>query len=61
VALDLTEAIGDIRDPRARQMRLREDPHPSVTGHVAIGQALAEALSGSPTLLAAQHAVTRAH
>lgn len=46
-ALDLTEAIGDIRDPRARQMRLREDPHPSVAGHEAIGNALAETLAVS--------------
>jgi lysophospholipase L1-like esterase len=42
--LDLTSAIGDVRDPRARSMRLREDPHPSPTGHQAIADALLPAL-----------------
>lgn len=42
--LDLTAAIGDVRDPRARVMRLREDPHPSPTGHRAIAEALLPAL-----------------
>ena len=41
--LDLTEALGDFKDPRARTMRLREDAHPSVTGHMAIANALLEA------------------
>jgi lysophospholipase L1-like esterase len=41
-AFDLTEALGDVRDPRARQHRLREDPHPSPVGH----RVIAEALSG---------------
>lgn len=45
--LDLTEVIGDVRDPRARVMRLREDPHPSPTGHQAIADALFEALRGA--------------
>lgn len=52
--LDLTESIGDIRDPRARQMRLREDPHPSVAGHAAIGAAMAEALRANGVLEAAR-------
>src|SRR5581483_11986679 len=38
--LDLTDALGDVRDPRARTMRLREDPHPSPVGHRAIADAL---------------------
>ena len=42
--LDLTEALGDVRDPRARVMRLREDPHPSPTGHRAIADALLSTL-----------------
>jgi lysophospholipase L1-like esterase len=42
--LDLTPAIGDVRDPRARSMRLREDPHPSPAGHQAIADALLPAL-----------------
>ena len=42
--LDLTEALGDVRDPRARAMRLREDPHPSPTGHRAIADALLSSL-----------------
>jgi lysophospholipase L1-like esterase len=42
--LDLTEALGDVRDPRARVMRLREDPHPSPTGHRAIADALLSSL-----------------
>ena len=37
---DLTAALGDVRDPRARQYRLREDPHPSPEGHRAIAEAL---------------------
>jgi lysophospholipase L1-like esterase len=37
---DLTAALGDVRDPRARQYRLREDPHPSPAGHRAIAEAL---------------------
>lgn len=37
---DLSEALGDVRDPRARQYRLREDPHPSPEGHRAIAEAL---------------------
>lgn len=40
--VDLTAALGDVRDPRAHQYRLREDPHPSVEGH----RVIAEALSG---------------
>ncbi|MFN0074201.1 MAG: SGNH/GDSL hydrolase family protein [Chloroflexota bacterium] len=55
-ALDLTEAIGDIRDPRARQMRLREDPHPSVQGHEAIGNALAEVVTSGGVLESARAA-----
>lgn len=43
--LDLTEALGDVRDQRARVMRLREDPHPSPAGHQVIAQALFEKLS----------------
>jgi lysophospholipase L1-like esterase len=42
--LDLTDALGDVRDPRARTMRLREDPHPSPTGHQAIAEALFDTL-----------------
>jgi lysophospholipase L1-like esterase len=38
--VDLTSALGDVRDPRARQYRLREDPHPSVEGHRVIAEAL---------------------
>ena len=38
--VDLTAALGDVRDPRARQYRLREDPHPSPEGHRAIAEAL---------------------
>jgi lysophospholipase L1-like esterase len=38
--VDLTAALGDVRDPRARQYRLREDPHPSVEGHRVIAEAL---------------------
>ena len=37
---DLTAALGDVRDPRARQYRLREDPHPSPEGHRVIADAL---------------------
>ena len=37
--LDLTDALGDVRDPRARQFRLGEDPHPSPAGHRAIADA----------------------
>lgn len=37
---DLTAALGDVRDPRARQYRLREDPHPSPAGHRVIAEAL---------------------
>ena len=37
---DLTAALGDVRDPRARQYRLREDPHPSPEGHRVIAEAL---------------------
>lgn len=37
---DLSAALGDVRDPRARQYRLREDPHPSPAGHLAIAEAL---------------------
>ncbi|MGE3911315.1 MAG: SGNH/GDSL hydrolase family protein [Chloroflexota bacterium] len=39
-ALDLSAALGDVRDPRARQYRLREDPHPSPEGHRVIAEAL---------------------
>jgi lysophospholipase L1-like esterase len=42
--VDLTDALGDVRDQRARTMRLREDPHPSPAGHRAIAEALLEAL-----------------
>jgi lysophospholipase L1-like esterase len=38
--VDLTDALGDVRDPRARQYRLREDPHPSPEGHRVIAEAL---------------------
>jgi lysophospholipase L1-like esterase len=38
--VDLSEALGDVRDPRARQHRLREDPHPSPEGHRVIAEAL---------------------
>jgi lysophospholipase L1-like esterase len=37
---DLTLALGDVRDPRAREYRLREDPHPSPEGHRVIAEAL---------------------
>lgn len=37
--LDLTDALGDVNDPRARHFRLREDPHPSPAGHQAIADA----------------------
>ena len=37
---DLSAALGDVRDPRARQYRLREDPHPSPEGHRVIADAL---------------------
>lgn len=43
-AVDLSEAIGDVRDQRARVMRQREDPHPSPAGHRAIADALLDAL-----------------
>jgi len=43
--VDLTDALGDIRDPRARQFRLREDPHPSPAGHRAIADALVAPLA----------------
>lgn len=42
--VDLTAALGDVRDPRARELRLREDPHPSPAGHRAIAEALTPAL-----------------
>lgn len=42
---DLTDALGDVRDPRARQFRLREDPHPSPDGHRAIADALVAPLT----------------
>ena len=42
--VDLTSALGDVRDPRARQYRLREDPHPSVEGHRVIAEALRQPL-----------------
>jgi hypothetical protein len=42
---DLTDALGDVRDPRARQFRLREDPHPSPAGHRAIADALTAPLT----------------
>jgi len=38
--VDLTAALGDVRDPRAREYRLREDPHPSPAGHRVIAEAL---------------------
>ena len=38
--VDLSDALGDVRDPRSRQFRLREDPHPSAAGHRAIADAL---------------------
>lgn len=38
--VDLSSTLGDVRDPRARQYRLREDPHPSVEGHRVIAEAL---------------------
>ncbi|MCC7371253.1 MAG: SGNH/GDSL hydrolase family protein [Chloroflexi bacterium] len=38
--VDLSSALGDVRDPRARQYRLREDPHPSPEGHRAIAEAV---------------------
>jgi lysophospholipase L1-like esterase len=38
--VDLSSALGDVRDPRARQYRLREDPHPSPEGHRVIAEAL---------------------
>ena len=43
-AVDLTAALGDVRDPRARQFRLGEDPHPSPAGHQVIAEALTPAL-----------------
>jgi lysophospholipase L1-like esterase len=48
--LDLSDAIGDVNDPRARQMRLREDPHPSPAGHQAIANALLPALQSAGIL-----------
>ena len=48
--LDLTEALGDVRDPRARVMRLREDPHPGPTGHRAIADALLGSLQAAGLL-----------
>lgn len=42
--VDLTDALGDVRDPRARQLRLREDPHPSPEGHRVIAEALRQPL-----------------
>ena len=42
--VDLTSALGDVRDSRARQYRLREDPHPSVEGHRVIAEALRQPL-----------------
>ncbi|MCC6178600.1 MAG: SGNH/GDSL hydrolase family protein [Chloroflexi bacterium] len=42
--VDLTEALGDVRDPRARRFRLREDPHPSPQGHRVIAEALRQPL-----------------
>jgi lysophospholipase L1-like esterase len=38
--VDLSADLGDVRDPRARQYRLREDPHPSPEGHRVIAEAL---------------------
>jgi lysophospholipase L1-like esterase len=48
--LDLTEAVGDVRDQRARTMRLKEDPHPSPTGHRAIAEALFRFLTSADLL-----------
>lgn len=42
--LDVTDALGDVRDPRARHFRLREDPHPSPEGHRAIAEAARDPL-----------------
>jgi lysophospholipase L1-like esterase len=42
--VDLTEALGDVRDPRARKYRLKEDPHPSPEGHRVIAEALRDPL-----------------
>ena len=42
--LDLTESLGNIQDRRSRDMRLREDPHPSPLGHQVIASALEQAL-----------------
>ncbi|MFN8522918.1 MAG: GDSL-type esterase/lipase family protein [Chloroflexota bacterium] len=42
--VDLTAALGDVRDPRAREHRLREDPHPSPLGHRVIAEALTPTL-----------------
>ena len=42
--VDLSGALGDVRDPRAREFRLREDPHPSPAGHRAIAEVLAPPL-----------------
>jgi lysophospholipase L1-like esterase len=44
LVVDLTEALGDVRDPRARDYRLREDPHPSPAGHRTIADALTPSL-----------------
>jgi lysophospholipase L1-like esterase len=38
--VDLTDDLGDVRDPRAREYRLREDPHPSPAGHRVIAETL---------------------
>jgi lysophospholipase L1-like esterase len=38
--VDLSEVLGDVRDPRARLYRLREDLHPSTEGHRVIAEAL---------------------
>lgn len=38
--VDLTDTLGDVRDPRAREYRLKEDPHPSPAGHRVIAEAL---------------------
>jgi lysophospholipase L1-like esterase len=48
--VDLTSALGDVRDPRARRMRLREDPHPSPAGHEAIAEALFQHLQAGGLL-----------
>ncbi len=53
-AVDLTAALGDVRDPRAREHRLREDPHPSPTGHRIIANALAGPLGAVVTARAAE-------